>query len=152
MENVQLRQFRPSDQDVVWQLHIRGLEQYGVRLNAEFIPGRDEDLARIEDEYLKGGDFLVATMSDVAIGIGAIRKIDSGTAEIKRMRVEPAYQGKGIGSLILDSLVERAKSLGYTRMILDTTERMVVAQHLYQSRGFREYRRDQLHSKKWRGD
>jgi GNAT superfamily N-acetyltransferase len=142
MENVKLRRYISSDYDTVLRLHFEGLQQHGVRINTELIPGLDDDLGRIEEEYLKDGDFLIATINEVPVGIGAIRKIDTRTMEIKRMRVEPAYQERGIGSMILDTLIEKARRLGYGRLILDTTDRMQVARHLYKSRGFREYRRN----------
>lgn len=141
IENVELRRYQPSDHDTVLQLHFKGLEQYGVRMNAELIPRFDDDLTRIEEAYLKDGDFLVSTIGKNIVGMGALRKIDKYTAEIKRMRVEPTYQGKGIGSLILGALIEKARLSGYRKLILDTTERMQVAQHLYQSRCFREHKR-----------
>ena len=141
MDNVSLRRYEPSDYDTVLKLHFKGLEQYGVRLNAELIPKFDDDLTRIEEAYLKNGDFLVYTIDSNIVGMGAFRKIDNITAEIKRMRVQPEYQGRGIGSLVLDTLIEKARQLGYRRLILDTTEKMQVAQHLYKRRGFREYKR-----------
>ena len=144
MDNVSLRRYEPSDYDTVLKLHFKGLEQYGVRLNAELIPKFDDDLTRIEEAYLKNGDFLVYTIDTNIVGMGAFRKIDSKTAEIKRMRVRPEYQGRGIGSLILDTLIEKARQLGYRKLILDTTERMKVAQHLYRSRGFKEYKRGSI--------
>lgn len=142
IENIKLRQYRPSDYKTVLRLHFKGLEQHGVRLSPELLPGLDDDLIRIEEAYLKDGDFLISTIGDNIVGMGAFRRIDNNTAEIKRMRVEPSCQGKGIGSLILDSLIDKARSLGYKKLILDTTDKMLAAQHLYKSRGFREYRRD----------
>lgn len=143
-EGVELRRYRPSDKDSVWQLHVQGLEQYSVRLDARFRPGLDDDLTRIEDEYLKNGDFLVATIGNDIVGIGALRKENSTTAEIKRMRVKVDFQGKGIGTMILDNLIDKARNLGYKRIILDTTQNMTVAQRLYQSRGFIEYKRAKI--------
>jgi GNAT superfamily N-acetyltransferase len=144
MESIEFRQYRPFDHAQVLQLHFKGLEQTGVRLNDDFHSGYDADLTRIEAEYLQNGEFLIATINEELIGMGAIRKIDNRTAEIRRMRVEPDYQGQGLGSLILDRLMETAKALGYTRLILDTTDKMSVARRLYENRGFKEYRRNIL--------
>ena len=144
MDNVVLRRYQSSDYEAILQLHFQGLQQYGVHINSELIPGLDDDLGRIEEEYLKNGEFLTATINGNIVGMGAFRKIDSKTAEIKRMRVRPEYQGRGIGSLILDTLIEKARQLGYRKLILDTTERMKVAQHLYRSRGFKEYKRGSI--------
>ena len=142
MENIELRQYQSSDYEAVLQLHFQGLQQYGVHISSELISGLDDDLGRIQEEYLKNGEFLIATDNEKIVGMGALRRIDSKTAEIKRMRVRQAHQGKGIGSLILDNLIEKAEKRGYKRLILDTTEKMQVAQNLYKSKGFREYKRD----------
>ena len=141
MADVELRQYLASDHDAVLQLHFKGLEQTGVRLNAKLALGLDDDLSRIEEAYLIGGDFLITTIDNKIVGMGAFQKIDDETAEIKRMRVEPDYQGKGIGSLILDTLIDKAKAAGYRKLVLDTTDKMQAAQHLYRSRGFKEYKR-----------
>jgi GNAT superfamily N-acetyltransferase len=139
METVKLRQYRPSNHDRVLQLHYQGLKQVGIRLDDDFHSEYDADLTRIKAEYLQNGDFLIATIGEKTVGMGAIRRIDKRTAEIKRMRVDPEFQGRGIGSLILDGLIAEAKAAGYGRLILDTTDRMVVARRLYESCGFKEY-------------
>ena len=59
------------------------------------------------------------------------------------MRVDPAYQGRGIGSLLLEALTAEAKKQGYTRLVLDTSTLQTVSQRLYESRGFTLYKRAQ---------
>jgi ribosomal protein S18 acetylase RimI-like enzyme len=139
MKEVKLRQYESSDQEAVWQLHVDGLNQTG-----SFVDDRkyDQDLLSIKKTYLeKGSEFFVASLNKQVIGMGALRKIDNQTAEIKRMRVNIAHQNQGIGSLILDSLIQRAKELGYKRLILDTTENQNAAKRLYEKRGFKEFKR-----------
>lgn len=77
---------------------------------------------------------MVATHHDKVIGMGAVRKIDASTAEIKRMRVDLDYQGNGIGSQILDKLIEVTQELLYQKLILDTSVNQIAAQKLYESR------------------
>lgn len=139
---IKLRQYKETDQDAVWNLHIEGLNQTGSYVKN---PEYDKDLKNIKSTYIEsGGDFLVATLQNKIIGIGALRKIDAETAEIKRMRVDPVHQGKKYGSIILDTLIEKAKQCGFKKIILDTTNKQVVAQNLYESRGFHEYKRKKL--------
>ena len=147
MENIILRQFEDSDKEMVYDLHFEGLKQTGsFNEDPKARKYFDQDLRRIKEEYIdNGGEFFVATINDRIIGMGALRKKTDKTAEIKRMRVRPEFQGKGIGGLILDRLIERAKELGYKELILDTSIKQIAAQRLYESRGFKEDRRGYIY-------
>jgi len=127
MSKVLLRQFEEQDQDAVYALHLLGLKQTGSYIeNPEARDEWDKDLLNIRETYLNGeGEFLVAHSGVKIVGMGALRKHDARTAEIKRMRVDPEFQGIGIGG-----------------RILDTSVMQVPAQHLYESRGFELYKRD----------
>ncbi len=95
--------------------------------------------------YLKnGGEFLVGIRDNHLIAMGALRRISINSAEIKRMRVDPAFQRKGLGQAILNSLEKRARELGYKKLHLDTTMKQVVAQKFYEKNGFQIIRRSKL--------
>ncbi len=128
------------------RLHFEGLQQTASMItDPDARKNLDRDLQDIKKEYLDNkGEFFVATIDDAVVGIGALRKKDEEIAEIKRMRVTPTFQGKHIGSLILDQLIKRAKKLGYKKLILDTAINQKVAQKLYESRGFKKTHRGQL--------
>jgi putative acetyltransferase len=61
----------------------------------------------LKAEHLEGGHgtFLVARDDGRAVGCGAIRVLDTATAEAKRMYVEPDQRGKGVGGAVLAGLV-----------------------------------------------
>lgn len=142
MEKVIIRQYQDSDKDAVWQLHVDGLNQTGSFI---FDPQLDSDFENIKRVYIENsGDFFVASLNDTVIGMGALRKVDFDTAEIKRMRVSIKHQRKGLGSTILEKLIQRAKELGYKKLILDTSERQDAAKQLYEKFGFEEYDRKRL--------
>ena len=98
----------------------------------------DDDLHHIEDVYLQGGTFLIGEMDERIVAMGAFRKISEERAEIKRMRVHPAYQRRGYGQMILQELEARALAMGYSVLFLDTATELVAAQNLYRKNGFRE--------------
>lgn len=131
----ELRQLRSADIPAVIRLHFAALRAIG----ADAGPGPwDDDLNDIAGVYLQGGgEFLVATLGGTIIGMSALRRVDARTAEIKRMRVARDWQGRGLGRRLLVELESRAAALGYTRLILDTTERQPAALALYGSAGFR---------------
>lgn len=70
------------------------------------------------------------------IGCGAFKPFSTKIAEIKRMFVIPEYQGKGIGSKILEELETWAVSLNYTTCILETGIRQPDAIALYKKNGY----------------
>ena len=67
---------------------------------------------------------------------GALRLHDGHTAEIKRMFVRPAFRRCGLAQQILSALEARAKALGCTRLILETSPTFNEAVALYRKLGF----------------
>ncbi|MBU2542414.1 GNAT family N-acetyltransferase [Patescibacteria group bacterium] len=147
MENIKLRQFEEKDKKATYNLHLEGLKQTESFIDDPKAREQlDQDLKRIREEYIDSdGEFFVAIIDDKVVGMGALRKVDDASAEIKRMRVKPDFQGKGIGALILDRLIEKAKELGYKKLLLDTSIKQIVAQRLYESRGFKECKRGEIY-------
>lgn len=84
------------------------------------------------------GTFLVARQGERAVGCGAIRLLDPRTAEIKRMYVEPARRGTGVGRALLDALEAAARECGVTRLVLETGIHQAAAIALYRAAGFTE--------------
>ncbi|MCL6449987.1 MAG: ribosomal protein S18-alanine N-acetyltransferase [Acetobacteraceae bacterium] len=61
-----------------------------------------------------------------------------GEAHVTNVAVHPAYQRCGIGSRLLEELIERARLRGATRMTLEVRPSNAVALHLYEKYGFRQ--------------
>jgi len=84
------------------------------------------------------GVIYMLMVDDKAVGMGALRKLEDGVGEIKRMYIRPQYQGKGYGKEMMARLTDRARELGYHTLRLDTAYFLKVAVHIYKSAGFRE--------------
>jgi ribosomal protein S18 acetylase RimI-like enzyme len=141
-EALRVRPYRPEDREIVLRLHEIGLRETGT-----FVEGwdLDEDLLDIEGAYLNGsGEFLVGVLDGRIVAIGALKRIAPGQAEIKRVRVDPAFQRRGFGQTMLDALEECATQLGYATLHLDTTVQQQAARRLYTKNGYREVRRDRM--------
>ncbi|HEV8378004.1 MAG TPA: GNAT family N-acetyltransferase [Tepidisphaeraceae bacterium] len=82
------------------------------------------------------GAFMVAHRGGKAIGCGAVRRIEEGTGELKRMYVCPEERCRGIGRAILDALEAEARNLGLNKLLLETGIRNPEAIALYQRAGF----------------
>lgn len=137
----ELRSFRDGDAEAVWQLHDVALEEAGAH------GGRgpwEDDLRDIRATYLdSGGDFLVGLLDGELVAMGGLLRGAPGKAEIKRMRVQPDFQRRGFGRLLLEGLEGRAQALGCRVIRLDTTDQQTAARRLYESAGYRETGRRQ---------
>jgi GNAT superfamily N-acetyltransferase len=112
-------------------------------LNAELSGRYPEESARHfrldPDEVTPGrGAFLVAYWEGQPVGCGAVRRLGSHTAELKRMYVAPVYRGRGVGRALLDTLEAEARGLGVNRLVLETGVRQPEAIALYERAGFRQ--------------
>lgn len=134
--NLQIEPYTSSDQTAVLALHEAALKPTGAFI---MDPELDADLFHIQAIYLdNGGEFLVGKIEDKIVAMGAIKKVDANTCELKRMRVDPEYQRQGFGQQMLVALEQRAKQLGYAKITLDTGVIQAAARKLYEANGYQE--------------
>ncbi len=69
---------------------------------------------------------------------GAVLLTDEGdgVARLRLLHVEPAAQGRGIGSLLVRTCVHFAREVGYTEMTLWTHTILAPARRIYAAQGF----------------
>jgi putative acetyltransferase len=93
------------------------------------------------------GGLWLARVAGMAAGCVALRPLDDSAAEVKRMYVDPAWRGQGVGRALLVAVIAGARARGYRVLRLGTLHDMTPAQALYRSLGFvpiERYRPDEL--------
>lgn len=100
--------------------------------------GFAEELATLPGRYAPpDGCLLLARLDGEPAGCAALRRLDARSAEVKRLFVRERFRGVGLGERLAREIVERARQIGYARIVLDTLPQMGEAQRLYATLGFR---------------
>ena len=93
-------------------------------------------------EYIleKGGEILVALYNDEPVGVCGLIKMEDPEFdfEIAKMAVSPKAQGKNIGWLLAQAIIEKAKSLGAKKLYLESNTLLKPAINLYYKLGFKK--------------
>ncbi len=85
----------------------------------------------------RGGHIFLAMDGERVIGTAGLFK-DSGLEyELIKMAVDPQYRGRGIGKLLLEECIGRARELGAVKISLFSNSRLTTALRLYENYGFR---------------
>lgn len=116
-------------------------KEYAASIGVDLsFQGFTEEIEGLPGRYSppKGGLFL-AILGDQAAGCVAFRPLDApAIAELKRLYVRPGYRGHGLGLVLTDHAIHRARDAGYDRIRLDTLPSMHSARELYHRMGFQE--------------
>jgi len=99
----------------------------------------DKEMESLPGEYAQPeGRLLLAEYYGETVGCIAMRKLEDGICEMKRLYVKPEYRHFKIGRTLTEILITEAKLAGYANMRLDTIPTMQAAIELYKSLGFQE--------------
>ena len=153
MEHSTVRLYQPGDQAQVHALHDRTPPAGNTTTTIQPWPS---DLDHIEQTYLA---FWVAIESadigERVIGMtgvelagadvpAAIVRGRSGIARLKRMRVAPERQRRGVGLQLTRAAIAWVRAHGFSALILETTPQQTAAIGLYQQVGFSEVGRSTI--------
>ncbi|MCW2792748.1 MAG: PadR family transcriptional regulator [Nocardioides sp.] len=133
---------------------VAAVSSYFDELDRRFPGGFDpgdaipHDAAGFAPPY---GVFVLARGDDEVAACGGVQRLPDGVAEIKRMWVDPAWRGAGLGARMLGHLEAEAARLGHDVVRLDTNSTLVEAISMYEHAGYRSIERynDNPYARRW---
>lgn len=102
--------------------------------------GFEEEVNSLPGKYAPpDGRLYIVKYDGKYSGCIALRKIEDGICEMKRLFLKEELRGKGIGNSLVTKIISDAKFIGYKTMRLDTIkEKMPKAVEIYTKHGFVE--------------
>lgn len=96
------------------------------------------------DKYLKRSNVFIVRQNDETIGVIVLFPLTADTVEIKNVAVKPEFQGQGIGSYLIENVVQVASLDRQKSICIGTANSSVGQLYLYQKLGFEitEIKRD----------
>jgi putative acetyltransferase len=149
-----------ADAPAIRELVFGVLGEYGLLAEHQ---GVDSDLADIQSNYHSRGGLFDLVLEEAAsapesraqyarplhcdaayewesgarlIGTVGLYPREAGVAELRKMYLLKSSRGQGIGKKMLEHVLARARTLGFRRIELETSSKLVEAIGLYTKYGF----------------
>jgi len=133
---VNIVDYIPAYKQAFKSLNEEWISNYFVMEESDF-----EALDHPQEHILhKGGAILVALYEGEPLGVCALIKMNDGEYdfELAKMAVSPKAQGKNIGFILASAIIERARSLGASKIYLESNTILKPAINLYHKLGFQK--------------
>lgn len=141
-EKIELRTWQDSDFDAAVTLNRESEEHIGIGPETG---NWATDMAGMSETFEgSGGELLVGELDEKIVVMGGFKRLSPATGEVKRMRVSPELQGKGIGPWLLGILEAKMQERGVETSIVSTLSVQKAALKLYARAGYIETGRKML--------
>lgn len=84
-----------------------------------------------------GGWLWLAKAGEEIIGSAGLMRTKNEQLELVKMTVAPHWRGQGIGKILLDTCLAKARDIGENKLILFSNHQLTTAIQLYEKYGFR---------------
>jgi GNAT superfamily N-acetyltransferase len=136
MKNIQIIPFQTAfEQDIIDLVLTIQQSEFLIEITIEDQP----DLKQIAGFYQKGkGNFWVAKYNNELAGTIGLLDIGNGNGALRKMFVKKEFRGKewGVGQQLLQTVFDWAAQLGFTKILLGTTDKFLAAQRFYEKNNF----------------
>lgn len=135
-KDVKIVEFEPQYAEAFKSLNVEWISTYFEMEEADY-----KALDNPEEYILnKGGKIFVALYKNEPVGVCALIKMNNPNYdfEMAKMAVSPKAQGKNIGWLLGEAIVESAKNLGASKIYLESNTILKPAINLYNKLGFQK--------------
>jgi len=131
-QQIEIIEYAPQFQDDFKRLNYAWIEKYFTLEEADH-----QSLHYPEQKILqKGGQIYLAQLNGEIVGTCALLKMNDDTYELAKMAVSEREQGKGIGWLLGQTVIKKARELGAKTVYLESNTILEPAIKLYQKLGF----------------
>lgn len=134
--NIRIVDFSSKYKDAFRDLNKEWIERYFKMEESDYkmLDHPEENIIR------KGGAIMIATVNDQPAAVAALIKMRGAPYdfELAKMAVSPVFQGQGLGTLILQETIDKAKELGGKSIYIESNRKLVPAMKLYEKYGFKE--------------
>ncbi|MBE5321472.1 GNAT family N-acetyltransferase [Pedobacter sp. MR2016-19] len=133
---VEIVDYLPKYQEIFRSLNVEWISKYFTMEESDY-KALDDPQGYILDQ---GGFILVALYEGEPLGVCALIKMDDDEYdfELAKMAVSPKAQGKNVGFLLASAIVEKARSLGASKIYLESNTILKPAINLYHKLGFKK--------------
>ena len=133
-----LRPARASDAAVICHIYNQGIEDRVATLETELrTPGERREWLAVRGPR---HPVIVAESEGAVVGWGSLNVFNARPAYQHvadfSVYVERAWRGRGVGHRLLEGLIERARTIGYHKMVLSTFPTNTAGVRLYERLGF----------------
>ena len=136
---LRIRPAREDEADRVAELLVEAYAEYAAQMSpdawasfAQIIGNVRGRMAEAEILVAERGGRLVGSVTVFSRGRGA----REDTLGVRMLGVRPSERGTGVGRVLMEYVVDRARSAGLARVVLATSQEMETARDLYERMGF----------------